>query len=51
MGEIIVVVTLKKTVSPLTGAAFDVVQTWIKTNIIDKLPPDTEQSYQITMNP
>lgn len=51
MADITVMLTIKKTVTPMSGAALDAIDAWIKTNIKDKLPTDATESHTYIIVP
>lgn len=51
MPTITATMTVTKTVAQIDGAKFEAILAWIKTNVKDKLPPDTDLVVMFTINP
>ena len=51
MGQITAILTLTKTVATTSGATFQAVMDWIKTNVIDKLPADATVTVHYDIQP
>lgn len=51
MADITVMMTIKKTITPMSGAAYDAIEAWIKLNIKDKLPIDATESHTYSIVP
>jgi len=47
--KIIVQITLELTKPDVVGSDFDAIKGWIKTNVIDKLPPEASATYHVTI--
>jgi len=44
-------ITLEMTKPEITGADFDGIKLWIKTNVIDKLPANATQDHHLVYTP
>lgn len=47
--RVIATIRVEQTKPDITGAHFDALKAWIKTNIIDTLPSDTTSTFEITI--
>ena len=51
MGKITAHITIELTVADVTGAVYDAIEMWIKTNLVDKLPENADESHNYSVVP